>query len=194
MIFLVCIGEKIKGVVNVVVDECSIQVEFVMVGVEDDVEVVFVYEFVWVIGVSEFVGYEYVFGVVEGFRNFFCVRNCKGLIWVVYGGSVGFGLYEKLSSGFDGFFLGRFGYDLKQFVKIIWEVVEVQGFGFSGFFLCKQSCMSFYFGNDLKRVLWFMRVGICYQYSMFVLYLDKIKLSCLLVKEYFFNMMLWKVM
>jgi triosephosphate isomerase len=124
MIPLVCIGEKTKGVVNVAVDECSTQVESVMAGVEDDAEVVLAYEPVWAIGASEPAGHEHVLGVVEGLRNLPCVRNRKGPTRVVYGGSAGPGLYEKLSSGLDGLFLGRFGHDPKQFVKTIREVAE----------------------------------------------------------------------
>jgi triosephosphate isomerase len=124
MIPLVCIGEKTKGDVSVAVDEVQVQVESVMAAVQDDAEVVLAYEPVWAIGASEPAGHEHVLGVVQGIRGLPCVKERKGLTRVVYGGSAGPGLYEKLSGGLDGLFLGRFGHDPKQFVKTIREVAE----------------------------------------------------------------------
>lgn len=124
MVPLVCIGEKTKGDVSVAVEECRGQVEEVMAGVAPDADVVLAYEPVWAIGASEPAGHEHVLGVVEGIRNLSCVKERKVATRVVYGGSAGPGLYEKLSSGLDGLFLGRFGHDPKQFVRTIREIAE----------------------------------------------------------------------
>ena len=124
MVPLVCIGEKTRGEVHVAVDECRVQVEAVMGGLPDDAEVALAYEPVWAIGASQPAGEAHVLAVVEGIRGLDCVKGRTGLTRVVYGGSAGPGLYERLKSGLDGLFLGRFGHDPVQFVKTIGEVAE----------------------------------------------------------------------
>jgi triosephosphate isomerase len=122
MIPLVCIGEQTKGDIHVAVDECRTQVEAVMAGVPSTAEVVLAYEPVWAIGASRPAGEEHVLGVVEGIRELDCVKSRRGITRVVYGGSAGPGLFERLKSGLDGLFLGRFGHDPERFVQTIQEV------------------------------------------------------------------------
>jgi triosephosphate isomerase len=124
MIPLVCIGEKTKGDVSVAVDECLAQVQGVMASLDDGAEVVLAYEPVWAIGASQPAGEEHVLAVVKGIRALDCVAKRKGPTRVLYGGSAGPGLYERLKTGLDGLFLGRFGHDPEQFVKTIREVAE----------------------------------------------------------------------
>lgn len=124
MVPLVCIGERTRGAVSVAVAECRGQVEAVMGSVADDAEVVLAYEPVWAIGASQPAGEEHVLETVAGIRDLACVRGRKGTTRVVYGGSAGPGLYERLSGGLDGLFLGRFGHDPERFVKTIREVIE----------------------------------------------------------------------
>ncbi|CAH0058398.1 unnamed protein product [Clonostachys solani] len=125
MIPLVCIGEKTKGDVAVAVDECRVQVDAVMAGLpSEDAEVVLAYEPVWAIGAAQPAGEEHVLAVVAGIRDLESVKGRRGLTRVVYGGSAGPGLYEKLKSGLDGLFLGRFGHDPQQFAKTVKEVAE----------------------------------------------------------------------
>lgn len=122
LIPLVCIGEKTKGDVKVAVDECQVQVDSVIAGLDDGAEVVLAYEPVWAIGASEPAGVEHVLAVVDGLRNLDSVKNRKGVTRVVYGGSAGPGLFEKLKSGLDGLFLGRFAHDPERFVQTVKEV------------------------------------------------------------------------
>lgn len=124
MIPLVCIGEQTKGDVSIAVDECRTQVEAVMSGVPSHAEVALAYEPVWAIGASQPAGEDHVLRVVAGIRQLDCVKSRQGITRVVYGGSAGPGLYERLKTGLDGLFLGRFGHDPERFVKTIQEVAE----------------------------------------------------------------------
>lgn len=124
MIPLVCIGEKTKGDISVAVDEVAVQIDAVMKAVPEEAEVVLAYEPVWAIGASQPAGEDHILKVVDGIRNLQSVRSRKGQTRVVYGGSAGPGLFERLSSGVDGLFLGRFGHDVAQFVRTVKEVIE----------------------------------------------------------------------
>lgn len=124
MIPLVCIGEKTKGDISVAVDEVAVQIDAVMKLVPDEAEVVLAYEPVWAIGASQPAGEDHILKVVDGIRNLKSVQDRKGMTRVVYGGSAGPGLFERLSSGVDGLFLGRFGHDVAQFVRTVKEVIE----------------------------------------------------------------------
>ncbi|KZZ98997.1 mitochondrial triosephosphate isomerase [Moelleriella libera RCEF 2490] len=125
MVPLVCIGEQTAGGdVRVAVDECRTQVEAVMAGVSADAEVALAYEPVWAIGASEPAGEGHILDVVEGIRQLECVKSRRGTTRIVYGGSAGPGLYQRLKTGLDGLFLGRFGHDPERFVKTIREVAE----------------------------------------------------------------------
>lgn len=133
MVPLVCIGEKTKAdgehdvstaSIRVAVTECQVQVDAVMAAVGPDAEVVLAYEPVWAIGASQPAGEGHVLAVVAGIRDLESVRTRPGITRVVYGGSAGPGLYERLKGGVDGLFLGRFGHDPAQFVKTVKEVAE----------------------------------------------------------------------
>lgn len=124
MVPLVCIGEKTEGDVELAVEECRPQVEAVVDGLADDAEVVLAYEPVWAIGASQPAGDAHVLAVVAGLRELDCVKSRKGTTRVVYGGSAGPGLYERLKTGLDGLFLGRFAHDPERFVQTVKEIAE----------------------------------------------------------------------
>ncbi|KAI1850322.1 hypothetical protein JX265_002220 [Neoarthrinium moseri] len=124
MIPLVCIGERTQGQVTIAVEECRSQVEAVMAAVPDDTEVILAYEPVWAIGAKEPAGAEYVVNVVRDIRTLDCVQRRKGITRILYGGSAGPGLFEKLKGGLDGLFLGRFGHDPAQFYKTLQEIAS----------------------------------------------------------------------
>ncbi|ORY56328.1 Triosephosphate isomerase [Pseudomassariella vexata] len=126
MIPLVCIGERTKGEVSIAVDECRTQVENVMAAVADDAEVILAYEPVWAIGAAEPAGAGYVVSVVKEIRALDCVQMREGVTRVLYGGSAGPGLFERLKEGVDGLFLGRFGHDPAQFYKTMQEIASAQ--------------------------------------------------------------------
>ncbi|KAM3452694.1 hypothetical protein NHJ6243_009298 [Beauveria neobassiana] len=124
MVPLVCVGEETEGDVGVAVAECRPQVEAVVGALADDAELVLAYEPVWAIGASQPAGDAHVLAVVAGLRELDCVKNRKGTTRVVYGGSAGPGLYERLKTGLDGLFLGRFAHDPERFVQTVKEVAE----------------------------------------------------------------------
>ncbi|KAF3766711.1 mitochondrial triosephosphate isomerase [Cryphonectria parasitica EP155] len=122
LIPLVCIGERSRGVVSMAVGECATQVEAVMRAVPHESEVVLAYEPVWAIGAAEPASPEHVIGVVESIRGLPCVQKRDKAVRIIYGGSAGPGLFEKLKDAADGLFLGRFAHDPQAFVKTIREV------------------------------------------------------------------------
>lgn len=123
MVPLVCIGEKTRGETSIsAVDECRTQVETVLGAVADDAEVVLAYEPVWAIGASQPADVDYVVEVTSAIRQLECVQKRSGLTRILYGGSAGPGLFQKLKDGVDGLFLGRFAHDPAQFYKTIQEV------------------------------------------------------------------------
>lgn len=124
MIPLVCIGERTQGEVVLAVDECRAQVESVMAAVPEDAEVILAYEPVWAIGASSPAAAEYVVNVVKDIRALDCVQRRSGTTRILYGGSAGPGLFEKLKGGVDGLFLGRFAHDPAQFFKTIQEIAS----------------------------------------------------------------------
>lgn len=124
MIPLVCIGEHTQGEVVLAVDECRAQVESVMAAMPEDAEVILAYEPVWAIGASSPAAAEYVVNVVKDIRALDCVQRRSGTTRILYGGSAGPGLFEKLKGGVDGLFLGRFAHDPAQFYKTIQEIAS----------------------------------------------------------------------
>jgi triosephosphate isomerase (TIM) len=122
MIPLVCIGEHTQGEVAVAVEECRTQVEAVMAAVPEDAEVILAYEPVWAIGAKEPAGAQHVMNVARQLRALDCIHMRTGTTRILYGGSAGPGLFEKLKGGVDGLFLGRFGHDPAQFYKTIQEI------------------------------------------------------------------------
>ncbi|KAK4103460.1 Triosephosphate isomerase [Parathielavia hyrcaniae] len=141
MVPLVCVGEETammecgrvegeRGVVAVAgvegaAREVVRQVEAALESVDGEKEVVLAYEPVWAIGAAEPAGAEYVMGVVKRVRESEVVRSRKGTTRIVYGGAAGPGLWERLGGEVDGLFLGRFGHDPDQFVRMIYEVAGV---------------------------------------------------------------------
>ncbi|KAK6223260.1 hypothetical protein LQW54_000377 [Pestalotiopsis sp. IQ-011] len=124
MIPLVCIGERTQAETALAVDECRAQVESVMAAVPEDAEVILAYEPVWAIGASSPAAAEYVVNVVRDIRALDCVQRRSGTTRILYGGSAGPGLFEKLKGGVDGLFLGRFAHDPAQFYKTIQEIAS----------------------------------------------------------------------
>ncbi|KAG6252175.1 hypothetical protein E4U24_000726 [Claviceps purpurea] len=130
MVPLICVGERTRGEgdgdgdgdVGAAVEECRSQVESALREVRSDAEVAIAYEPVWAIGAAHPASASHVVRVVEGIQQLECVREREGITRIVYGGSAGPGLWERLKGGVDGLFLGRFGHDPESFVRTIREV------------------------------------------------------------------------
>ncbi|KAI1121169.1 triosephosphate isomerase [Nemania abortiva] len=109
--------------VQAILPEIRAQVETVLNAVPDTTEVILAYEPVWAIGAAAPANASYVVAVAHAIRNLECVRRRPaGSIRILYGGSAGPGLFERLKDGVDGLFLGRFAHDPEQFVKTIVEI------------------------------------------------------------------------
>ena len=123
MVPLICLGEQTKGGgTQVAVDECWAQVEAVFRDIAPDAEVVLAYEPVWAIGAAEPAGAEHVVAVTQALRQKAADLKRPGLVRILYGGSAGPGLFQKLEEGVDGLFLGRFAHDPQAFLRTIEEV------------------------------------------------------------------------
>ncbi|KAM7214477.1 triosephosphate isomerase [Rhypophila decipiens] len=131
MVPLVCVGEVSRPTggtegLEKAVEEVMVQVRSVLAAIADkEAEVILAYEPVWAIGASEPAGVDHVLGVVRRIKESeeFKARM-EGSVRILYGGSAGPGLFDKLKSELDGLFLGRFAHDPEQFVKTIREVAE----------------------------------------------------------------------
>lgn len=121
---LICVGERTRGDVSVALDECEVQVSQALADVPDSAEVIIAYEPVWAIGADQPASEDHVVSVVRGIRSFDSMSRRKGTTRVIYGGSAGPGLFEKLGEAVDGLFLGRFGHDATRFIKTISEVAS----------------------------------------------------------------------
>lgn len=124
LIPLICIGELNKeGGAQNAVEQCWKQVSAVFEGqgkIDDDKEVILAYEPVWAIGKSEPASADHVVEVTKLIRE--KVPKRSGTVRILYGGSAGPGLFDKLKDGVDGLFLGRFAHDPKAFLETIIEV------------------------------------------------------------------------
>lgn len=126
LIPLICIGEQRKeGGTDNALKECWQQVSAVFEGqgaIDDHREVILAYEPVWAIGKSQPASAEHVIAVTKLLRQKVQETNRSGLVRILYGGSAGPGLFDKLKEGVDGLFLGRFAHDPKAFLETITEV------------------------------------------------------------------------
>lgn len=123
MVPLICIGEVSNdGNVDKAVEECWTQVGEVFKELPDEAEIVLAYEPVWAIGASQPAGAPHVVAVTKALRAKAESLGRKGLVRILYGGSAGPGLYQKLEEGVDGLFLGRFAHNPTAFLETITEV------------------------------------------------------------------------
>lgn len=142
MIPLICIGELSKpsniadlsiSDVHSVVEECWRQVKPALERVEAEKEVVLAYEPVWAIGRSEPASPEYVIKITKALRRRYIneyvqsgkARKDQGLR-ILYGGSAGPGLFDKIKEGVDGLFLGRFAHKPEAFIDTIRQVARTK--------------------------------------------------------------------
>ncbi|KAK1783188.1 mitochondrial triosephosphate isomerase [Copromyces sp. CBS 386.78] len=139
MVPLICVGEGSpgevpppgEGAIKKAAEEVVGQVERCLDGIDPIEQVLLAYEPVWAIGAAQPAGTEHVRAVVRAIRQSKVVREREekgGETRILYGGSAGPGLFERLKEedGVDGLFLGRFAHEEEQFWKTICEVAEVK--------------------------------------------------------------------
>ncbi|KAN0065057.1 hypothetical protein ACQY0O_001552 [Thecaphora frezii] len=136
MVPLVCIGEvsrpaneaiiSAQELESTVLAEVWSQVQPVLEAIGDLDQVVFAYEPVWAIGAAQPAPAEYVVKVTQAIRNRYNAeygaKRTDESVRILYGGSAGPGLFEKLKDGVEGLFLGRFAHKPEAFVETIKEV------------------------------------------------------------------------
>ncbi|SNX87161.1 related to triose-phosphate isomerase [Melanopsichium pennsylvanicum] len=146
MIPLICIGEVSKpnninnlssNDVDKVVEECWRQIQPALQVMENDKHVVLAYEPVWAIGKSEPASPEYVVKITKALRTRYnreyvqtttnnldatAKLRSDASLRILYGGSAGPGLFEKIKHGVDGLFLGRFAHNPQAFIDTIKEI------------------------------------------------------------------------
>ncbi|KAI1820436.1 triosephosphate isomerase [Xylaria intraflava] len=135
---LICVGERKPPATassshpeqealdtQVALAEIRPQIEAVLDAVPPSADVILAYEPIWAIGAAAPASASYVVAVAHAIRSLDCVRRRPaGSTRILYGGSAGPGLFEKLKGGVDGLFLGRFAHDPEQFLKTILEVAR----------------------------------------------------------------------
>lgn len=102
---MVCVGEPQATDVRRAVESCLLQLDPVLELVGDH-EVVVAYEPVWAIGAASPANPDRVSAVAAGLRERLGERGR-----IVYGGTAGPGLLDRLGPGVDGLFLGRLAHD-----------------------------------------------------------------------------------
>ncbi len=126
MVPLVCVGERTRAAeISASAEEVLVQVRSVLNAVPSDADVILAYEPVWAIGASQPAPVDYVCDVVRRIRDSDAVRSRTGRTRILYGGSAGPGLFDKIKGAVDGLFLGRFAHDPEQFYKTVCEIAEV---------------------------------------------------------------------
>ncbi len=119
---LVCIGEKARSAiaseaVGLALRECISQVMTVLAAMPQDQEVILAYAPVWASEKGDVVSVDHVVAVTQQLRNLTMTR--KGSTRILYGGSVGPGMFEELKECVDGFLLGRFGHDVENLSDLV---------------------------------------------------------------------------
>lgn len=125
LIPVLCIGESEQGTPDQAVATCLKQIDRALSQATQEQasqRIIIAYEPVFSIGASSAAPYEYVCEVCSTLRGKLHERGIAAQI--IYGGSAGPGLLEKLSAGVDGLFLGRFAHDPRAFLSILDEVQE----------------------------------------------------------------------
>lgn len=127
-------AKELRAAAEAAAAECRAQIASVLAAVPSDAEVILAYEPVWAIGAAEPASAAHVVEVTRCIRRMDCVRRRPdGSLRILYGGSAGPGLFEKIAAsapkdgeegegGVDGLFLGRFAHDPHMFWKTILEV------------------------------------------------------------------------
>ena len=129
---LICIGEKNRSdiasqAVGIAVEQCKEQIRAPLEFLRENTQgnrhagVIFAYEPVWAIGASEPASADHVLAVIAALRAF-VDKEYGTEVRFLYGGSAGPGTWQRLKTGCDGLFLGRFAHDASNFLQVIQEV------------------------------------------------------------------------
>jgi triosephosphate isomerase len=119
---VLCIGEEQEGEPAQAIALCQQQLaEALANAVQQGLQgcVFFAYEPQWAIGAPQPAPDSYIRAVCAGLRD---LQTPEGIdLQVIYGGSAGPGLIQRLAGDVDGLFLGRFAHDPKALAQIVDE-------------------------------------------------------------------------
>ncbi len=113
---VLCVGEETQGHPRDAVAVCARQVHTATQGLSRDAELVIAYEPIWAVGAAQSAPPEYVRAVAADLRT---VLNDYPNARLIYGGSAGPGLLQKLAGTVDGLFLGRFVHQAAAFRGVL---------------------------------------------------------------------------
>ena len=120
---VVCVGESDPSNARAAAGECTRQLESALSRVGDGVKrapVVVAYEPQWAIGADRPASVRHIVEVCSALKH--VVRAADR---VIYGGSAGPGLLERLDDSVDGLFLGRYVHDPVAFEAVLDEVAGI---------------------------------------------------------------------
>lgn len=121
LIPLICIGEPERLPPEETAVLCASQALEITNGGTDQ-EVWLGYEPYWAIGAAEPAPAEYVVEVCTLLRG--KLMNALPKVEILYGGSAGPGLAERLGGAIDGLFLGRFAHDPRNYFRVAEELAD----------------------------------------------------------------------
>lgn len=129
---VLCLGEAEPDPVDVAAAECVRQLESALGQVPDvaaGVPVVIAYEPHWAIGAAEPAGADRIAPICRTLGVALGDLGCPAGSRVIYGGSAGPGLLDRLDGSAAGLFLGRFAHDPAAFDQVLTEAERLAGTG-----------------------------------------------------------------
>lgn len=124
---VLCVGEAQFGAVQDTVALCLGELDSALVQVRSAQlagELILAYEPQWAIGAAEPATPQYIGDVCQALRAG-VVERCGASARVIYGGSAGPGLLNRLGNQVDGLFLGRFAHEPAAFASILQEAAQL---------------------------------------------------------------------
>lgn len=119
---VLCIGEEQEGQLEQAIALCAQQLAEALADAEQQGlrgNLLFAYEPQWAIGAPQPAPDSYIRAVCDGLRQ---LPTPQGItLQVIYGGSAGPGLIQRLGGSVDGLFLGRFAHDPQALAQIVDE-------------------------------------------------------------------------
>ncbi len=124
---LLCIGEERHGTPEQAATECGRQLDSALAGIQvtdGPRPLVVAYEPTWAIGADRPAEIEYIAPVVGSIRAWLDAHVPVAAAPVIYGGSAGAGLLDRLDGVADGLFLGRFVHDVAALPAVLDEILQ----------------------------------------------------------------------
>lgn len=120
---IICVGETARGPASPAADECVAQLQSALGDAAGDpaAEIVVAYEPVWAIGQPDPAPTDHIDTVIGRLSAAMISKRGRDRVRVIYGGSAGPGVLQRLGHSCDGLFLGRFAHDVESLLSVIDE-------------------------------------------------------------------------